>query len=274
MPPALRLTQSTHPRAGTWLAGSAIEGALSGWAAVRWRDRVEMAGEPLGAFLVRSPDDGSGRATFWEREVRVPQDGYLSFRTAVQTLPDTSGDGIEFRVDVAPAGDGAGDYEKLVMLRHREASWRRGEVDLRRWQGRRLRIRLSAAGAPAPPRETRHMAWAGGHRSTASFYFREPGAAVAALELTIEGTVPFRIHRLAAHAHPDVVYREFEGGLVLANPGDRPFRFPLATLSDARHLRRLCATSAQDPVTNDGSPVRDAVLLLPRDALFLRRLPP
>ena len=34
----------------------------------------------------------------------------------------------------------------------------------------------------------------------------------------IEGSEAVRIHRIRAYAHPDVIYRVFEKGLVIANP--------------------------------------------------------
>jgi hypothetical protein len=57
--------------------------------------------------------------------------------------------------------------------------------------------------------------------------------------------------------------------VVLANPGPRPYRFPLARLFPGRNYRRL--KGRQDPAVNSGAPVGAEVELGPRDALFLTR---
>jgi hypothetical protein len=65
------------------------------------------------------------------------------------------------------------------------------------------------------------------------------------------------------------MYREYERGVVLVNPGPRPYRFPLARLFPGRNYRRL--KGRQDPAVNSGAPVGAEVELGPRDALFLTR---
>lgn len=91
------------------------------------------------------------------------------------------------------------------------------------------------------------------------------------LEITfdIEGSEPWIITRLTAHAHPDAMVREFDHGVVLANPSDRPFDFDLAGLLPGRKLHRIQGTKLQDPTTNNGQPVGGKILVGPRDGLFL-----
>jgi len=91
------------------------------------------------------------------------------------------------------------------------------------------------------------------------------------LHLEIEGGAPLWLSRLAAYAYPDVMYREFENGLVLANPSLRAFTFDLAKLLPNRTWRRLRGSPLQDPQTNNGARVAGAVTLGARDALFLVR---
>ncbi len=91
------------------------------------------------------------------------------------------------------------------------------------------------------------------------------------LHLEIEGDAPLWLSRLAAYAYPDVMYREFENGLVLANPSLRAFTFDLAKLLPNRMWRRLRGSPLQDPQTNNGARVAGAVTLGARDALFLVR---
>jgi hypothetical protein len=81
------------------------------------------------------------------------------------------------------------------------------------------------------------------------------------------GAVQFQ--GLEAYAHPDVCYRRFEHGLVLANPSPRPYTFDLEKLIPGRHYRRLEGSPHQDPKTNDGSAAGAQLTLGPRDGLFL-----
>jgi hypothetical protein len=89
------------------------------------------------------------------------------------------------------------------------------------------------------------------------------------VEFKAEDAAAIRIQSVEAYAHPDVCYREFEHGLVLANPSPRPYTFDLATLLPGKHFRRLQASPHQDPKTNDGSEAGPKITLGPRDGLFL-----
>jgi hypothetical protein len=75
-----------------------------------------------------------------------------------------------------------------------------------------------------------------------------------------------------AYAHPDVIYREFENGLVLANPAPHPYTFELDKLFPGQRFRRLQASSTQDTISNDGSIVSDRLTLEPKEGLFLTKI--
>jgi hypothetical protein len=68
-----------------------------------------------------------------------------------------------------------------------------------------------------------------------------------------------------------VIYREFEHGLVLANPSPRPYELDLERLLPGRKFRRLEGSPEQDPATNDGTPVGATLTLRPKEGLFLVR---
>ena len=68
------------------------------------------------------------------------------------------------------------------------------------------------------------------------------------------------------------MYREFEHGLVLANPSDHPYEFDLAELFPGESFTRIQGSANQDRETNDGSPVDGKVRLQARDGLFLARV--
>ena len=101
------------------------------------------------------------------------------------------------------------------------------------------------------------------------FYFSEVRSDTVDIEFVVEGNEPIWLERITAHAHPDVIYREFERGLVVANPSPRPFVFHLDGSFEDKNYRRLLGSDTQDPVTNNGQPVRDSIRIGPRDAIFL-----
>jgi hypothetical protein len=113
------------------------------------------------------------------------------------------------------------------------------------------------------------MTWVGKDSFRPGFYFSDVKPGKVNLEFEIEGSEPLWISNLTVHAHPDAMYREFERGVVVANPSPRPYTFHLSELFPGRSFRRLQASSRQDTVTNDGSTVGESVDLPALDALFL-----
>ncbi len=87
-------------------------------------------------------------------------------------------------------------------------------------------------------------------------------------EVEISGGEPVWLSRVSAHGSPDAIYRTFENGIVLANPGHSPYEFDLSVLTPAAEYRRITGRSLQDPQTNDGTDV-DGPVVLKKDALFL-----
>ncbi len=160
-----------------------------------------------------------------------------------------------------------------------------GEVRLRARipaRGPDLFVTLSARGEPMKgyPREAarmmwvaagqqRYMSWVNDREFESAFYFPQVQGDVE-LEVSVEGPEPAWISQVAAYAHPDAIYRDFEHGVVLANPSPRPYTFDLGELFPGRAFHRLQGTPRQDPKTNDGSPVSGRLTLAPHDALFLR----
>jgi len=115
------------------------------------------------------------------------------------------------------------------------------------------------------------MTWVNGRDFESSFSFADLASDRTDLEFTIEGPEPVWISRIAVYAQPEVMVREFEHGLVLANPSGRPYTFDLARLFPGQRFRRLTGTPSQDPRTNNGAEVESTVTLASQDALFLVR---
>lgn len=102
-----------------------------------------------------------------------------------------------------------------------------------------------------------------------SFYFSELEGNKVDVEFLFESSEPVWITGIKAYTSADIVYREFENGLVLANPSNQPFEINLKELFPKQKFKRLQATEQQDRVTNNGFPVGDTLKLNGKDALFL-----
>ena len=121
-------------------------------------------------------------------------------------------------------------------------------------------------------------AYIGPEPFTARFFFSKnryeikPPSDPCDLQFTVEGPEPVYVDRLEIRNALDAAYREFDNGLVLANPSDRPFTFDLESLFPGRSFTRLMATPKQDKFVNDGRPVGKTATVAGRDALFLARV--
>jgi hypothetical protein len=116
--------------------------------------------------------------------------------------------------------------------------------------------------------------YAGKNPFQAVFYFNSmhkisPDKTPVSLQIEVEGTEPVWISDIKAFAHPDARVREFENGIVLANPAPQPYSFDLKNLFGKQEFRRLKGSPAQDTVTNNGAMAEDIVQLQGKDALFL-----
>ena len=120
-------------------------------------------------------------------------------------------------------------------------------------------------------KNNRFMTWVNGDAFDSSFYFSNIDSPEVDLEFTVEGSEPVLICGIKAYAHPDVIYREFQNGLVLANPASRPYGFDLAALFPGQTFRRLRGSPTQDTICNDGSIVGGRLQLGPKEGLFLVR---
>lgn len=128
---------------------------------------------------------------------------------------------------------------------------------------RLMRVKLHGS------RDRGFMTWAGKKDFTAGFYFKDIKTANVDLEFSIEGGEPLWISNITAHAQPDVMYRTFEKGVVLANPALHPYTFDLNRLFPGQSFRRLHGSTRQDPITNNGTKVGRELTLPAQDAVFL-----
>jgi hypothetical protein len=116
----------------------------------------------------------------------------------------------------------------------------------------------------------RFMTWIDGEDFESAFYFSGFAPGEVTLTLTIEGGSPVWIRSVTAHAAPDAIRREFQRGLVVANPSGKPYSFGLGSTA----FRRLQGSAQQDPATNNGRREEGSVTIPARDALFLLKEKP
>jgi hypothetical protein len=104
----------------------------------------------------------------------------------------------------------------------------------------------------------------------AVFYFRHAGPVTnAQIQLDIEGSGKVWIKNFTLHNAADALARQFEHGLILANPARDSFTFHLTNLFPGFSYRRFIGSANQDPVVNNGQPVTGPVTLGDLDGLFL-----
>src|SRR5215212_9189781 len=135
--------------------------------------------------------------------------------------------------------------------------------------GRQVYARARPSGAEGPVRE--EFTWANGAAFTAILYFKNVGPGSVDLDFEVEGDQPLSFLSLTAHSATDARYREFEKGVVFANPSTRRNTFDLGNLFPGTSLRRIQGSENQDPRVNNGQPLDDNLTLGPKDGLFVAR---
>ncbi len=295
--PQGKLVTADLPYVGMCLRGQKeVPASPEAGAVVRYRPKWSLRGERHDCYLVHPPYRGGTGYTFWQRDVQVPKDGRIEFFLGMGERAPGRSDGVTFRALAAEIRNGkAGRYVQLFEADQIESRWTAHGVSLGRWSGNTLRLRfvsdcgqkdnattdhslwgdvrvVSPHVASDGTQPVRFMTWVNQKRFTSGFYFSQIESRTIDLEFRIEGLEPVWISKLTVHAHPDAIYREFENGVALVNPGRRSYVFDLDALFPGQAFRRIKGSPLQDPKTNDGSPVRGSVTLQDRDGLFLVRM--
>ncbi len=267
-------------------------------ARVLFRPREKMGDKSLDAYSIHPPFQNGARGyVYWCKDVAVPANSELRFCLGMGEKSPERSDGVWFQVWAAELTSGkAGAFEKLFEQSSKAHEWVACRVPLAAHAGKRVRlkfvadcgpknnpttdqgfwgdVKLAVAGqddaADTPAKA--HMTWVNDRSFQSSFYFRDIRSPQVNLTFQVEGAEAVTVERLEAYAHPDVMCRVFEKGLVLANPGHAPHTFDLEALTPGRAYERLRATPGQDRATNSGERVGRQVTLGERDALFLRRI--
>lgn len=255
----------------------------------------EIAGHTLPAFFVHPPYQAVGGGyTFWAQEAEIPADAELRFSIGMGELSPQRSDGVWFQVHVAAVTDGdVASYTKIFEQTTNQHQWLPQVVSLKAYVGKRVRLKFVADCGPRNNATTDHahwgdvrimahgvaddqvtepkqiMTWVNNRFFQSGFYYDHIRSDTVDVSFEVEGSEAIVLRRVTAHASPDVVYRAFENGVVLANPSREPYIFNLAKLSPGRTYRRIQGTATQDLHTNNGRPVGPTVTLGERDGLFL-----
>lgn len=234
------------------------------------------------ALTIANPT-GARNPPFWQAECTVPAGAVLDVRVM---------GGGPFSVEAAEVGsDGKpGPFSPVIapFVSVGPTFFRRtralADVGL---EGKRMAFRfLSAKGAtwaqvavarpdvggsvPVGPVRLSAQGYVCDQAVNQVFHFNQvPVGEPLEVTITVEGGEELRCHWLQAFAAPAAVAREFERGLVLANPSPRPVTMDLSKLVPGATFRRLQSVSTQDTATNNGKPVGGNVTLGTFDGLFL-----
>jgi hypothetical protein len=229
-------------------------------------DRLEGAGAPVGAAFVKRLHGPEAHVELVGNEVRLSRTG--SAQSIAFMLRDVPVDGPELFVSViaraAPMAGHPANMARLMYVGVTESDDLAAAIES--WGDYRRIKRSFREDEPE-----RFMAWVGSESFESGFAFSEIRGRRVNLVFLVESGEPVWLSRVTAHAHPDAMYREFEHGLVLANPSPRPHAFDLASIAPGATFRRLHGSSKQDPATNNGHPVAGRVRLEGKDGLFLVR---
>ena len=280
---------------GTHIAGE-VEGIpeTSG-AKIRYRNAtIGNISKP--SYMVHPPGKRNKGYTWFKRDVFVPVDGILDFYTAMGKRSLTKGDGVWFSIQVLDdSKDGVEKNTEVFEHSQQKNQWVHHTVSLKEYSGKKVTLKFIADSGPygnsiadqsfwgavqvrgrnaqsigkEGVERYKYMSYVNSVPFTSRFFYPKVNRKSADVRVTIEGGEPVTIEALSVHAMPDVVYREFENGIVLANPGLTPFTFNLDEIAPGRKFRRIQATKMQDVRVNNGGQVAGTLTLEAKDALFL-----
>jgi hypothetical protein len=268
-------------------------------AAVGWAGSATLGDRTCTALRAHPPyKDGKTGMVFWQRNVFVPGGAVLSLCTGMGEKAPGRSDGVVFIVQANAVDDGGRPGDPIELLGHSQiaSQWVGHRISLAQLAGKTVQLRFIADAGPQDnattdhaywgdvftavpdaegiipkPRRDRFMTWTGQQAFTSHFYFRDVPAGAVDLTFEFEGAEPVYLSNVTAHAAADVLFREFEQGLVVANPSGHPVTLDLTRLLPGKQYRRIRGSSRQDPMTNNGQPVGNALTLPAMDALFLVR---
>ncbi len=296
----ISLMDDTEIATGMRLRGAREDQPLDRSTGASFQSRELTIGETtLPAYHVHPPYRGVKGATFWSREISVSANFDLRFSIAMGPLSPQRSDGVTFQVFAQELptrkGTTAPSLVKLFEKSTNKHHWMQQQIPLDAWAGKRVLLTFVADCGPNDNATTdqaywgdvqlvdsklesesitplvKRMTWVNDRTFASRFYFRHVRSPTIDLTFTVEGNEPVKIQSIAVHSHPDVTYRRFEKGIVLANPSLQEQRLDLRKIAAGDAFRYIKGTANQDPQTNHGGLVGRYVTLGPLDGLFLQQ---
>jgi len=229
---------------------------------------------------------------FWERTLVIPPDSRIRFFTGIGDRAVNS-DGATFIVEIAEKGRA---FRRVFRRHQTQLDWVERSVELSAYGGKECTLRFVAdpgkrdnsvqdwaywaevnvlphSGGSTFTQPISFMTFVNGHDFESVFYFNHVRTDSVDLEFEIEGYAPMYLSRIAAHAGPDVRFREYEHGVVVANPSRSPVEFSLLGRFPSSRFRFLKASPHQDGVVNTGLPTGEQVIVGAKDGIFLVKEP-
>jgi hypothetical protein len=107
------------------------------------------------------------------------------------------------------------------------------------------------------------------------FYIRNDQHQIVDIQLSFESGIDIRLEDFVIRFATPIMWREFQGGVVLVNPSVNPVKVDVSKLLPQVVLKRLSGTVLQkslDPnLYNTGERINEPLMLSPVDALFLEK---
>lgn len=250
-------------------------GCTDNWSRLHWDELVRgearetnWLGDPVAPaqFLALAEPDlwagdyqhfDAGDASQWQERFQAQ----VSANNGALRI-DSTGDGV---VRLPFQNHPGGDLTVSITLRAQEHIGFQGVVP------RRVYMQVSDDAGMLLGDAAENDTYADESAFTARFTFRDIPAGSGWMRLKVEGEGWVEIDALSMHASPDVILREYDRGVVIANPSNQPVTVDLNGLTGNRLWRRLDASVCQaaDGI-NDGSPVGSSVTVDGRSGLFLQ----
>ena len=191
----------------------------------------------------------------------VPEGGGLRLESRSEKV-------IDLRFSLGPISHAGGD---LLVRLEAVAGEREGYP-----AGYYRELFLELAGDEAIPAHLKETTYASPVDTTPFapvFYLRDVPPGTCTLDFSVEGNEPFTIMRWSVHSAADLTVREYENGVVLANPSSSKRILHLENLFPGRKFTRLTATPGQDASINTGEPTGEFIEIDGLDAVFLLKQP-
>jgi len=239
-------------------------------------NKANWLGEPVGPaqhLAMNEPDLLKGKGMVWRDKLFEPINrsptifSTLENSEVLRIESEVPGPNMLWRLEdiEVPA------YDAFLQLKLRCDPLGNYPEDVAKIMARYLIVRWEGENYSNPITPDELMTWMNEEWFVATFYFRNVGPGSGNIIFEAEGNTPLYVDQLTIHSSADAMVRQFENGVVLANPSTRPYTFDLGKIFPGLHYRRITGYQHHQPETNNGELVGDTLTLNSRDALFLVR---